>query len=73
MNGIRGEDSSQALHVVGHARKILEIGLVHGFADPVTGGLRRDRPARVVQRLKKRCSDIVRAILISDNADDRPY
>ena len=57
----------QPLHIVGHVRQVLEVGLVHRFADPIAGRLRRDRPAGVVERLKQLGGDVVRAVLIADD------
>ena len=51
--------------------QVLEVVLVHGFADPIASGLRGDGPARVVQRLEHLGRDMVRTIFVANDADHR--
>lgn len=70
MSRIGCEDGGQPPHVVGHVRQVLEVGLVHGLADPIASRLGRDGPAGVVERLKQLGGNVMCAVLVPDDADD---
>ena len=70
MGRVGGEHSGEPGDIVGDLGKILEVGLVHRFADPIAGRLGGNGPAGVVERLKQLGRDVVRRMTILGDAGD---
>src|SRR5690242_9401615 len=68
--GVGGRGRVRGGGRLGTGLVVLVVDTLHRLADPVGPVVRRDREARVVERLQALRDDVVRAVLVADRSDD---